>query len=431
MPIKTLHITNYFHSSSGEIRTFYRAILKAANRHRRYVRLLVPGPGDSTEEVGEFGRVYTIAAPRSPNFDARYRLLLPHTYALPFESKLRRILAVEQSDLIEICDKYTLCYLPSVLRRGWVTGARPAALVGLSCERMDDNISAFMSSGKLARRFAGWYMRAIYGPRFDHQISNSEYTAEELWRALADRRDLQVHVCPMGVETEMFGTRRRNQSKRQLLLDAPGGAASNGKPVRLLLCVSRISPEKNISLLPEMMEALKNEPTDYRLLVAGAGPRATWLQDESDRRVPGRVRLLGHIGDAERLADVYANCDALVHPNPREPLGLVPLEAMASGLPVIVPSSGGVLSYANAANCWLAEPTSTGFSAAVREAFEDDRARQSRVERAFETANEFSWSNVTARFFELYDRICSAGNHAPWADRPPVDTASTLIHQGA
>lgn len=431
MPFKTLHITNYFHSSSGGIRTFYRALLQAANCHRRFVRLVVPGPEDSTEEIGEFGRVYTIAAPRSPLFDPRYRLLLPHTYALPFESKLRRILAIERSDLIEICDKYTLCYLPSVLRRGWVAGARPAALVGLTCERMDDNVSAYLSSGSLARRFAGWYMKAIYGPRFDHHISNSEYTAQELWRALADRRDLQVHVCPMGVQTEQFGAHRRSEAKRQLLLDAPGSAQVNGKPVRLLLCVSRISPEKNVSLLPEMMEALKNEPADYRLLVAGAGPRAAWLQEECDHRVPGRVRLLGHIGEPERLADVYANCDALVHPNPREPLGLVPLEAMASGLPVIVPSSGGVLSYANAANCWLAEPTAAGFATAIREAFEDDPARQRRVERALETANEFSWSNVTARFFELYDRICSVGNIASWADSTPVDTASNFLHQGA
>ena len=72
--------------------------------------------------------------------------------------------------------------------------------------------------------------------------------------------------------------------------------------------------------------------------------------------------LLGHIADPERLADIYANCDALVHPNPREPFGIAPLEAMASGLPVVVARSGGVLSYANEENSWLAEPTGAAFS---------------------------------------------------------------------
>ena len=59
MPIKTLHITNCYHASSGGIRTFYRALLAAANQHRRHLRLVVPGPEDSVEEIGEFGRIYS------------------------------------------------------------------------------------------------------------------------------------------------------------------------------------------------------------------------------------------------------------------------------------------------------------------------------------------------------------------------------------
>ena len=50
----------------------------------------------------------------SPFFDERYRLLLPHLYALPYRSRLREILRDEQPDLIEICDKYTLYFLPGV-----------------------------------------------------------------------------------------------------------------------------------------------------------------------------------------------------------------------------------------------------------------------------------------------------------------------------
>ena len=92
MSIKTLHITNSYHGSSGGIRTFYRALLEAADRHRREVRLIVPGAQDSIEEVGRYARIYTISAPRSPVFDSRYRLLLPHLYALPYESKLKKIL---------------------------------------------------------------------------------------------------------------------------------------------------------------------------------------------------------------------------------------------------------------------------------------------------------------------------------------------------
>jgi glycosyltransferase involved in cell wall biosynthesis len=337
---------------------------------------VVPGPKDSIEEVGAFARIYTIAAPGSPFVDSRYRLLLPHLYALPYRSKLRQILEEERPGLVEVCDKYTLCFLPSVLRRGWIESAPRAVLVGLSCERMDDNVSAFISPGSLGRRFANWYMRKIYAPRFDCHISNSQYTAGELMEALAQRPDLPVHVCPMGTDCENFGPHRREQKKREALLATFRNASHAGENTKLLLYVGRISREKNISLLLEMMELLDDRGSaEYRLLVVGAGPLANWLISNAKRQMPGRVQLLGHLADRERLADVFANCDALIHPNPREPFGIAPLEAMASGLPVVAPISGGVLSYANEQNSWLVEANGQTFANSVRQIFDDERAR--------------------------------------------------------
>src|SRR5579872_853206 len=115
LAIKTLHITNHYHPSSGGIRIFYQALLEAADRHEREVRLVVPGAKDSIENIGKFGRIYTIAAPKCPVFDPRYRLLLPHLYALPYPSSLRKILQQEQPDLVEVCDKFALSCVPSVL----------------------------------------------------------------------------------------------------------------------------------------------------------------------------------------------------------------------------------------------------------------------------------------------------------------------------
>jgi phosphatidylinositol alpha 1,6-mannosyltransferase len=115
--------------------------------------------------------------------------------------------------------------------------------------------------------------------------------------------------------------------------------------------------------------------------------------------------MLGHIHDREQLANLYANCDALVHPNPREPFGIAPLEAMASGLPVVAPDAGGVLAYAHSGNAWLARPDGECFAAAAREVFADGAARQAKIERALRTAAEFSWPRVTTQFFALYDDV--------------------------
>src|SRR5262245_58572770 len=111
-PLKTLHITNSFHASSGGIATYYRALLCEANASERPVRIIVPGPANEVEHVGKWGRIYRIAAPRSWFVDTRYRLLLPHTYALPYASRLRSILKYEVPDVVEVGDKYALAYLP-------------------------------------------------------------------------------------------------------------------------------------------------------------------------------------------------------------------------------------------------------------------------------------------------------------------------------
>jgi alpha-1,6-mannosyltransferase len=210
----------------------------------------------------------------------------------------------------------------------------------------------------------------------------------------------------MGTDCENLSPHRREPKKREVLLAAFRNKASAAENTRLLLYVGRISREKNISLLVEMMELLGDQAThEYRLLVVGAGPLSNWLETNAERRVPGRVHLLGHVADRERLADIFANCDALIHPNPREPFGIAPLEAMASGLPVIAPIAGGVLSYANEQNSWLAEPNGESFANAVRRIFDDENKRQTKVSRAIHTASEFSWSRTTAHFFELYDSL--------------------------
>ena len=66
---------------------------------------------------------------------------------------------------------------------------------------------------------------------------------------------------------------------------------------------------------------------------------------------------------------LLANADAFIHPNPREPFGIAPLEAMASGLPLVAPSSGGVMSYATEESAWLAPPDPENYARRIQEIF--------------------------------------------------------------
>ncbi|MBA2378943.1 MAG: glycosyltransferase [Blastocatellia bacterium] len=416
MPIKSVHITNYYDRHSGGISTSYNNLMDAAARHQRHVRLIVPGESDSVEDVNEFARIYFVTAKQSPVFDKRYRILLPWQY-LKGDSKIREILLAEKPDLVEVCDKYTLSMMGAMILRGSFAELGRPVMVHFSCERMDDNVASFMSKGSFGKWLASRVVGNFLMPSFDYHLANSTYTAGEFaeslkfdsflnrtWRFLRAPRVLlseRTFVCPRGVNAAIFRPDRRSEDKREIFRQKEGIP----QDAVMLLYAGRISPEKNVELLVDMMIELgKDEGRDYRLLVAGAGPKADWLREQTDEHFPGKIIQLGHL-DKEELADVYANADIFVHPNPKEPFGIAPLEAMASGVPVVAPRSGGILSYATDDNVWLVEPVGWEFAEAIFEILEDPALTEAKTANAVATALENTREFATDRLFATYDKI--------------------------
>lgn len=392
-------------------------------RHRRLVRLIVPGETEAIEDVNEFAKIYYVPARQSPIFDKRYRVMMPWDY-MPGDSIIRRILLAEMPDIIEVTDKYTLSMLGAMIRVGKFKQIGRPLLVHFSCERMDDNIGSFLAGGGIGKWVAKRVMGNYNFPIFDYHIANSPYTAQEFyeavdkannpsrsdwffnwcWRAFKAPRvpfAERIAICPRGVNVEQFSpTRKSDQVKREMRTRA--GIPENSV---VLLYAGRISPEKNIALLPEFMKILAQDTDrDYRLLVAGAGPQADWLQAETDKHIPHKIVQLGHL-DKETLSDYYANADVFVHPNPREPFGIAPLEAMASGTPTLAPNAGGLLAYATNENAWLVAPNGADFARAVREIISDEALRNRKVEKAFEAVQNNTREKSTDFLFATYDRL--------------------------
>jgi alpha-1,6-mannosyltransferase len=393
--VKTLHLTNAYHPTSGGIRHFYDALLRSAGGAGIRARLVVPADESSVEDLGEHARIYRIRAPRAMMVDPRYRMLLP-THMLGPHSPIRRILRDEQPDLVEVCDKYSLCYLAGVLRKGWLPDIRRPVLVGLSCERMDDNVSSYLRLGWIGDRLSALYMRRVYLPQFDHHVANSSYTAGEL-RRQSEKHQRPVQILPMGVEIERFGPHRRSSEARRQLLTRIGGSDAT----RVLVYAGRLAPEKNVWLLPDVLERLARVAPDYRLVIAGDGTLMEPLKRACAAKAPGRAHFVQFL-DREALADLLSNADVFVHPNPREPFGIGPLEAMASGLPLVAPTTGGVTTYASDDSAWLAAPDVESFAARIREVVADSGERCRRIARAQAVAREYGWDAVAHRFFTTY-----------------------------
>jgi len=403
-PLKTLHLTNAWHPTSGGVRSVYRTLIAAANALGRPMCLVVPGPVHAVEDVGRFARIYHVRAPQAWAVDSRYRLIMPTRYLLPWVTGVQQILRRERPDIVEVCDKYSLPYLAGLLRKGWAGGGIPRpTLVATSAERMDDAVATFVSASHVAQLGARWFMRSIYAPLFDYHVANSHYTADELRAVLPAHRQHVVHVCTPGLSAEAF-RRLPGGETRQSLMELTGGDTRT----RLLVYVGRLSREKNLVLLLDMMEALMTHEaaggTNFRLLLAGEGPERRLLE-AARTRLRGHVVLLGNLPGGQAVRRLLAAADVFVHPNPREPFGLAPLEAMAAELPVVAPDSGGILSYADDTTAWLAKPTGAAFAAAVRQVIEQPVRAAMRARVALDRAATFHEELVVPRFFSLLDSL--------------------------
>jgi alpha-1,6-mannosyltransferase len=199
-----------------------------------------------------------------------------------------------------------------------------------------------------------------------------------------------VVTSPLGVDLGVFAAARPDPGLRARL--APPGHA-------LLLYAGRLSPDKRVDLLVPALAALRRPAV---LAVAGAGPSEGRLARDARRLgVAGRVRLLGHLGDRAALAALMASADCFVHPNPEEPFGLCPLEALAAGCRVVAPDAAGTAETLGGRGAVLVAP---GDPASLAEGVE--RALAAPPPRA--DLADLSWERTFAREWELYRRLAPA-----------------------
>jgi glycosyltransferase involved in cell wall biosynthesis len=167
------------------------------------------------------------------------------------------------------------------------------------------------------------YFRLIHNLA-DLTLAPSEFTAKEI-RA---RGFLNTKVWSRGVDTQRFSPAKRSQAWRVRFTDGYPGT-----PV--FLYVGRLAKEKRIHLLHDV---IKNIP-EACLAIVGDGP----ARQELEHLFADTNTIFTGYLTGEDLAQAYASADIFLFPGANETFGNVVLEAMASGLPVIAPKSGGIV----------------------------------------------------------------------------------------
>lgn len=175
----------------------------------------------------------------------------------------------------------------------------------------------------------------------------------------------------------------------------------------VLLYVGRLAFEKRVDqIIAAFAAALPLLPPDSaRLVLAGAGPRGAELQ----AKAPPGVHFLGYLDRTRELPELYATADAFVFASLTETLGLVVLEAMASGLPVIASPSGGVADHLRDGVNGLAYPACN--VEAMRDAIvrlaRDPALRQKLSRGARATAEALPWDRELDRLDASYREVCA------------------------
>lgn len=240
-------------------------------------------------------------------------------------------------------------------------------------------------------------MVARYLARF-HQRSARTYTpsrpAREDLVALGIR-DVEVWGC--GVDAHTFHPRHRSHALR---------AAYGGPDTCLLVHVGRLAAEKGVERILDAYRIARDQlPAGaVHLVVAGAGPRETALRAVA----PDGVTFLGNLDRATDLPRLYASGDAFVFASNTETLGLVILEAMASGLPVVAAPAGGVADHLRDGINGLAYPAGDvdAFARAIVRLVLDPRQRRHLGLRARQTAEALAWEREFVRLDESYRDVC-------------------------
>jgi len=343
--------TLFFSPTSGGVKRYLtakHAWLRAHSPHRHSI--LVPGARNQLQP----GDISTVAGLRLPG---------TFNYRLPLSARTwTRYLSELEPDLIEVGD---------VFHPAWC-GARVARDNNLPLVAFfHSNLAQVMGRrlGSLADRAVRRYLRTVYA-RFDLVLAPSRLMCAYLAELGVTRTEYQ----PLGVDTAIFSPERRSLDLRRKL--------GLSEQARLLIFAGRFSEEKNLHVLRDAM-ALLGEP--YHLLLVGGG-RAS--------RPSHNITMLPYRRDSVELAQWLASADALVHAGSSETFGLVIVEAMACGRPVVGVRAGAVPELVDERVGELAQPEdSLSMAQAIRRLYERDLEALGAAARA-RAMQRFSWSQA-------------------------------------
>ncbi|MDP8958261.1 MAG: glycosyltransferase family 4 protein [Actinomycetota bacterium] len=236
------------------------------------------------------------------------------------------------------------------------------------------------AAGRLGRLFERWCATLTH-----HHVAGSEDTAARLEAVLGTSPEWLI---PSGIDA----------------------AAMNRVPPSRQGCdiifFGRLVREKNVALLLEALAVLRRRGLFPRVLIFGDGPERRRLEQRINRLGLDRVRLSAWVDGDEDVVSLMKSAKVLAFPSRREGFGLVVLEAMGSGLPVVtVDHPNNAARHLVGEAGYVTDPEPEAFAGALRALLSDEGRRRTMSAAAIRQARGRDWEAIVTGVEGLYEAV--------------------------
>lgn len=206
----------------------------------------------------------------------------------------------------------------------------------------------------------------------------------------------RLTLWPKAVDTEGYHPSKASMKARSQL-------TNNHPDAPLVTYIGRISKEKDLERLNNVMVLVRNQVPGARLGIVGGGPHLQKLQESFD---PSFTTFTGYLS-GEELASAFASGDVFVFPSATETLGLVALESFASAVPVVGTNAGGipfVIDEGKTGHLIPADGSDEDWARSIIDLLQDPARREKMGAAARQEAEKYSWRESTEALVHAYEK---------------------------
>ena len=245
----------------------------------------------------------------------------------------------------------------------------------------------YFVGGKAIDSFAGW----SWFKKLPFHLANSIVVPAKLFKALLEnnRVKTKILVIPHTVEVEPF--QRKSNRKDEV------------EPT--LLAAKALEVYSGFDLMLDVFALVKEKIPKIQFIIAGSGPEEKKLRKKVQAMNIADVTFLGEVAH-DRMADIMHQSTVFIHGSKYESFGIVLVEAMASGLPVVAFNIGGIPEVVdNNVTGYLVDYGDINtFAMKIIKLIENQEKKQEFSTKAIERSELFSWKNLKEDWYDIYHK---------------------------